>query len=39
MTKKKGLWLFEWVMLAYAPFTLLFMAVQWGQLVNPMPML
>ncbi len=39
MTNKKGLWLFEWVMLAYALFTLLFMAVQWGQLVNPMPML
>ena len=36
---KKGLCLFEWVVLGYCAFTLLLMALLWGRLVQPMPML
>lgn len=35
----KGLCLFEWAVLGYAVLTLLLMAIWWGQLVNPVPML
>jgi len=34
-----GLYAFEWVILAYAAFTLLLMAVFWGRLVSPWTML
>jgi len=35
----RGLLLFEWAMLAYTLFTMLYMAVCWKQLVDPLPML
>lgn len=35
----RSLCLFEWVVLAYCVFTLLLMAVFWGRLVTPEPML
>ena len=36
---KKGLCLFEWAVLAYTAFTLVLIAIFWGQLVDPVPML
>lgn len=36
---KKSLCLFEWAMMAYAVLTLVLIAVLWGQLVDPVPML
>ena len=35
----KKLQLFEWAMLSYTLFTLLLMALNWGRLVDPFPML
>jgi membrane-associated phospholipid phosphatase len=34
-----GLWLFEKAVLSYAAFTLVLMALLWGKLVTPLPML
>ena len=37
--EKKGLYLFEWAVMAYTAFTLILMAIYWGQLVDPVSML